>query len=145
MSEAIQHRPLKQFHAYEINAAYVEACEAIPESTCRFLGGSAGLNLPASDIDVFMLVPDLDTLAEKLVSKGFKVKGSHGYTNANFIPFRRGDLNIVAMSDKHEFDQTQLAYKVCQYLVSESILPTKEQRKVIHRILREEPVTFVTP
>jgi len=138
-------RPLRLFDENQKADAYIAALYVVPTARMHFLGGSAGLNMLARDIDVFVLVNDLDEVALKLEDCGFTYPHFHGYTGSNFIPFRKGDLNIVAMDDEKGFIQTQLAYRVCQYLVSEKIQPTKEQRKAIHRILRGEPVNFVTP
>jgi hypothetical protein len=111
----------------------------------HFLGGSASLGLPAADIDVFVLVSDLDETAIQLERHDFVSPSFHFYTDKGFIPFRKGDLNIIAMDVEKDYDQTAIGHQVCQYLVSEGIIPTKEQRKVIHRILRGESTDFVTP
>lgn len=138
-------RELRLFEEAEKATAYHKAIEAVPEATAHFFGGSSGLNLPAADMDVFMLVPDLNETAARLEEYGFTYPHFNDYDNKGFIPLRKGDLNIIAMDDEHDFEQTAIAYKVCQYLVSEGIIPTKEQRKVIHRILRGEPTSFVIP
>jgi hypothetical protein len=138
-------QPTRVFGPHEKQKAISDAHTVVPEASKYFLGGSAGLGLKAADIDVFMLVPDLDAVAERLSGYGFTYLRFHAYDDKGFIPLRKGDLNIIAMDDERDFDQTEIAYKVCQYLVSEGIHPTKEQRKVIHRILRGEPTSFVTP
>lgn len=135
---------LRLFEEAEKAIAYSNAVEAVPEATAHFLGGSAGLGLQAADIDVFMLVPDLSEVAIRLEDYGFTYPHFPAYDDKGFIPLRKGDLNIIAMDDERDYNQTKIAYRVCQYLVSEGIHPTKEQRKVIHRILRGEPTNFVT-
>ncbi len=138
-------QPLRVFNADDKQKALLNALSAVPEASKHFLGGSAGLGLKAADIDIFMLVPDLYLVADRLESYGFVTPHFHEYSDRGFIPLRKGDLNIILMGDEHDYDQTEIAYKVCQYLVSEGIHPTKEQRKVIHRILRGEPTSFVLP
>jgi len=136
---------LRLFEEAEKATAYSNAVEAVPEATAHFLGGSAGLGLQAADIDVFMLVPDLSEVAIRLEDYGFTYPHFSAYDDKGFIPLRKGDLNIIAMDDERDYNQTKIAYRVCQYLVSEGIIPTKEQRKVIHRILRGEPTSFALP
>jgi len=138
-------QPARVFGPHEKQKALDDALTAVPEAKKHFLGGSAGLGLQAADIDVFMLVPDLYHVADRLEGYDFVTPHFHEYSDGGFIPLRKGDLNIIMMEDEHDYNQTEIAYKVCQYLVSEGIHPTKEQRKVIHRILRGEPTSFVTP
>jgi len=138
-------QPARIFGPDAKQKAISDAHTAVPEASKYFLGGSAGLGLQAVDIDVFMLVPALNEVAIRLEGYGFTYPRFNDYDDKGFIPLRKGDLNIIVMDDERDYDQTEIAYKVCQYLVSEGIHPTKEQRKVIHRILRGEPVSFVSP
>jgi len=137
-------QPARIFSPDAKQKAISDAHTAVPEASKYFLGGSAGLGLKAADIDIFMLVPNVNEVAARLADYGFTYPRFNDYDNKGFIPFRKGDLNIIVMDDERDYDRTEIAYKVCQYLVSEGIHPTKEQRKVIHHILQGKPASFAT-
>jgi len=117
--------------------------ELVPKAKSHFLGGSSGMGLLAADIDIFALVEDIFETAERMEEAGWIAPGFHHYgNNKGFIPLRKGEVNVILMDDAEDYELTKRAFIVCKYLVHEGIHPTKEQRKVIHRILRDEPVTF---
>jgi hypothetical protein len=106
-----------------------------------FLGGSAGLEQPAADIDIFVdgSNKNLNTLAEVLHENGYTSSNSARYSDSNFMSFRKGLINLILINDKESYTARQRAFEICKYLVHKmGVNLTKENRKMIHKIAAGE-------
>jgi len=109
-------------------------------NTPYFLGGSAGLDQPAADIDIFIDgSAAFYTLSEVFANDSYVCNNSARYSDSDFMTFRKGDVNIILIEERGSYTASQRAFEICKYLVHKmGVNLTKENRKMLHKIAAGE-------
>ena len=102
------------------------------------LTGSALFNGAGNDMDALVLVPDISDFANLLGDFGWSLCSKKEYPEEDFIPMRKGYVNVLLLSDRDLFHRWCTAGALCWDYARKNGGIDKDTRVDVHRIVTNE-------
>jgi hypothetical protein len=96
--------------------------------------GSALFMENPRDIDIGVLVTDFQDFMEARMEEGWEACGDYSMSGTDWGSIRKGDINLIVMSDPARMEAFHLAMQVCKYLN----LTDKKDRVAVCQIVRDK-------
>ncbi len=105
-----------------------------------FKTGSVYINGKGDDLDIAVIYNE--EVGFRLLNAGFISDNDNGvYNHERFKSFRRGDINVIAIFDRKEFERFKYATRLCRELREDFGKDlTKDLRVFLHEFIRGNPI-----